>query len=366
MAETLGSLLRKKRESLGLTLEKVEGFTHIRVKHLQAIESDDLSSIPSVPQARGFIRNYAAFLDVNPEQAVANAVPSKSKPVQPPAAGAQSDETPPPPAPKEKTATPVSATQPRPPITAPVISRSADYAKPRAGAAGSPVRRWLRLDWILGGAVTLVILGFLGWGGYYAVLSMTGTATSTATVSFIPLGPAGATPSREALLTGAIGPMLTTSGTAPAGTNAADSTAGGPTEDATFSQTVLALGTISIPTPLPTAIPTPLGGVYTDVRIHIVVLQRAYLEVVVDGKTASSGRVLPEETFDYVGKQTVAITTGNGAGIRVIFNGVDEGAMGRFGELVTRTYTPAGAITPVPEPTITPTVTATPTPTKNP
>ena len=361
MAETLGSLLRHKRESLGLTLEKVEGFTHIRVKHLQAIESDDLSSIPSVPQARGFIRNYASFLGIDPERAIADSTPSKPKPAKPPQAATAPHEPAPTPAANAKSPPPVSAAPPRTPVTAPVISRSAEYAKPRPGAAASPARKWLRMDWILGGAVTLILLGFLGWGGYYAVMSMTGPATPRSTESFLQLSPTSPTLSIQTLISGLPAQTYTPGTVVTAGTAAADSTAGNPTTDIILSETGL-----SIPTVPPTAIPTPLGGVYTDVRIHIVVLQRAFLEVVVDGKTAFSGRVLPQETYDYVGKQTVTVSTGNGAGIRVIFNGVDEGAIGRFGELVSRTYTPSGAVTPVPESTATPTVTLTPTYTKNP
>jgi hypothetical protein len=96
------------------------------------------------------------------------------------------------------------------------------------------------------------------------------------------------------------------------------------------------------------------------------VLQRTYLEVVVDGTVKSPGRVLPGETYDFIGKQTVTVSTGNGGGIRVVFNGVDEGVMGRFGELVARTYTPTGVVTPVPKNTATPTATPTPTRTTNP
>ncbi len=367
MADTLGSLLRHKRESLGLTLQKVEGLTHIRVKHLQAIESDDLSNIPSVPQARGFIRNYAAFLGIDPEEITAHASHTKPRPAKIPPESAPPLEPPPPASPPEKPVDPVSSTQPRAPITAPVISRSAEYAKPRPGAAVASGRRWFRPDWILGAAVTLAILGLLGWGGYHAVLSMVGPSTPSSTKPFIPLGSAtGGTPSPEALFTDLGGATQTGSESAPAGTDGTASTPGTLTPETTIQGTVIALETISVPTLSPTAFPTPRGGAYIDVRIHIVVLQRAYLQVEVDGKTVSSGRVLPDETYDYIGERTVTISTGNGAGIRVIFNGVDEGLMGQFGEVVSRTYTPTGAVTPVPEPTATPTVTLTPTRTTNP
>jgi hypothetical protein len=209
---------------------------------------------------------------------------------------------------------------------------------------------------ILGGAVTLIIIALLGWGGYHAVLSMTEPVTLASTGQFIPL-------STE--IPGTVSPAAG-SETAPSGTEGAPLSTGEMTPGATASGSAIIPGTVSVATLSPTDFPTPLGGVYTDVRIHIIVLQRAYLQVEVDGTTKFSGRVLPDETYDFVGQKTVTISTGNGAGIRVIFNGVDGGAMGRFGEVISQTYTPTGIITPIPSPTATPTITPTLTGTKNP
>ena len=366
MAETLGSLLRKKRESLGLTLEKVEGFTHIRLKHLQAIESDDLSAIPSVPQARGFIRNYATFLGVNPDEIAAQigatrprpgkspAVPPPEVPAaaQPKTAGPSEN---PPPVPPAQPAPPVSSTQPRAPITAPVVSRSAAYAKNRPRPAAARRLSWLRLDMLLGGAVTLVIIALLSWGGYHIALSLRGSATPTSTGPFLPLG----TESPGAAVTGEGTGVLSGSESAPEGTG--ELTPGMATSDPAITP-----GTLSVATPIPTSFPTPLGGVYTDVRIHIIVVQRAFLEVEVDGAVKLSGRVLPGETYDFIGQRTVKISTGNGAGIQVVFNGVGGGTMGGFGEVVSRTYTPTGVLEPIPQPSATPSVTPTPTNTQKP
>jgi cytoskeletal protein RodZ len=63
---TVGEFLRKTREGQKLTLQQVSEKTNIRVKYLEAIESGDLSIIPSLSQARGFTRLYASFLGLNP------------------------------------------------------------------------------------------------------------------------------------------------------------------------------------------------------------------------------------------------------------------------------------------------------------
>ncbi|MGB7539128.1 MAG: RodZ domain-containing protein [Anaerolineales bacterium] len=355
MGETLGSLLRQKRESLGLTLEKVEGFIHIHVKHLQAIESDDLSSIPSVPQARGFIRNYAAFLGMSPEEIAASIGETRPRPSPPPAQPGM------PAAPKESESStgppppPPGASRPRAPLTAPVVSRPAGGIGARPLPAASRTRNLFRLDVLLGVVVTLVVVALLAWGGYNIVLSLKQPATPASTDSLIPLS------SQPAATNAGLTPSGTGSESFPTGTGTPLLSTGGQTPQASESGSAVTPGIVSLDTPVPTAFPTPLGGVYTDVRIHLVVIQRAYLKVDVDGKTVFAGRVLPDETYDYVGQRTVAISTGNGAGIRVIFNGVDEGPMGRFGEVVSHTYTPSGVLTPIPTITLTPTVTPTPT-----
>jgi len=72
MTDTIGKRLKKVREYRNLTLEKVEAATHIRAQFLRALEADDYSKIPSQAQARGFLRNYAEYLDLDLDQLVAD------------------------------------------------------------------------------------------------------------------------------------------------------------------------------------------------------------------------------------------------------------------------------------------------------
>jgi hypothetical protein len=216
------------------------------------------------------------------------------------------------------------------------------------------------VDRIFGGIIALIIFALLAWGGYSMVVSFAATPGSTATE---PLLAAGSETATESSATN----QATPSGTVENATG--ELTPSGTVEltpGQTPSESLILTGTISVETVAPTSFPTPLGGVYTDVRIHITVLQRAYLMVTVDGKVAFSDRVLPGSTYDFVGQKTVVLSTGNGAGISVLFNGVDQGVIGRFGEVVSLTYTPKGALTPTPEASLTPTITPTPTPTKKP
>ena len=70
MPETIGQRLKKAREYRNLTLEKVEEATYIRLQFLQALEADDFSAMPSPVQARGFLRNYAQYLELDLDQMV--------------------------------------------------------------------------------------------------------------------------------------------------------------------------------------------------------------------------------------------------------------------------------------------------------
>ena len=65
MKKSNGELLREAREEQELTLDELAVELHIKPRYLKALEADDLSAIPSRPQARGFLRSYAARLGVN-------------------------------------------------------------------------------------------------------------------------------------------------------------------------------------------------------------------------------------------------------------------------------------------------------------
>jgi cytoskeletal protein RodZ len=62
---TVGEYLRKLRTEKGISLEDAAKETNIRLNYLQAIESDQLEGIPSLSQAKGFTRLYAAYLGLS-------------------------------------------------------------------------------------------------------------------------------------------------------------------------------------------------------------------------------------------------------------------------------------------------------------
>ncbi len=71
MSQTIGQQLKQAREERRLSIEKVVDATHIRARHIEAIEADDFESLPSPVQARAFLRLYAEFLGFSLDDLIA-------------------------------------------------------------------------------------------------------------------------------------------------------------------------------------------------------------------------------------------------------------------------------------------------------
>jgi len=70
MSESLGSILKKIRESKGLSLEDVSERTRVSKNIISSIEKDNLGEISSDFYARNFVRLYAEFLGASEEKPV--------------------------------------------------------------------------------------------------------------------------------------------------------------------------------------------------------------------------------------------------------------------------------------------------------
>ena len=63
----LGEVLRAAREAKGVDLTRVERETKIRERYLSALERGDYRELPGAVYTKGFLRNYAAYLGLDPE-----------------------------------------------------------------------------------------------------------------------------------------------------------------------------------------------------------------------------------------------------------------------------------------------------------
>jgi transcriptional regulator with XRE-family HTH domain len=66
----IGGVLRERREALGATLAEAEVATRIRQKYLAALESDEWQLLPGEVVGRGFLRNYATYLGLEPTEII--------------------------------------------------------------------------------------------------------------------------------------------------------------------------------------------------------------------------------------------------------------------------------------------------------
>ena len=79
----LGEILRTEREKKGITLDQAAADTRIREKFLKALEDDDHRSLPGTVYTKGFLRNYAEYLDLNGEELVVLFHQERGMPVEP-------------------------------------------------------------------------------------------------------------------------------------------------------------------------------------------------------------------------------------------------------------------------------------------
>lgn len=71
----IGELLRDTRQAKGLSLEEVERDTRINRLYLEALEAEHFDALPAPVYVRGFMRSYARYLELDPEEA-ARSVPT--------------------------------------------------------------------------------------------------------------------------------------------------------------------------------------------------------------------------------------------------------------------------------------------------
>lgn len=64
----------------------------------------------------------------------------------------------------------------------------------------------------------------------------------------------------------------------------------------------------------------------------------AWIEIVTDGKPTFSGLMLPGSTQTFIAKNTIQLKTGNAGSTRVSLHGVDQGTLGKEGEIVEKVY----------------------------
>ncbi len=71
MTDKAGTLLRRTRETRGLSIEEVSQALKLSPRQIKAIEAEDFEDLGSATFARGFVRNYARHLGLDPAAVLA-------------------------------------------------------------------------------------------------------------------------------------------------------------------------------------------------------------------------------------------------------------------------------------------------------
>jgi cytoskeletal protein RodZ len=295
-----------------LSLADVEKATRIRQKYLAAFEQGDYANLPRGAIARGFLRNLADFLGLDPLEMTRRYTQES---------GDANDET-------------MIAEIGKP--------RLIDYRPAEIELLDTrPNLSWVR--WVVAllliGALAAAGWWFLGREGSPAVLSAFGPGrTPTATPSVTPT------------------PWIITAAPSPAPQSAAKAS---PTSD------LLPLPTPTVPpTITPTSRPTATPEVVTRIALVMRADQRAWVRVTADNVMVLEGTLEPGQSRTWEANTSLKVLTGNGGGVDLILNGVSLGKMGSVGQVIERTWVvdQGQVMERTPTPGAPPAPTATPTP----
>lgn len=83
MSASLGELLAAARTARGKSAQEAANATRIRLKHLQALEGDRWGELPPPVYVRGYLRTYAAYLDLDPAELLTHYGDTLGKPGKP-------------------------------------------------------------------------------------------------------------------------------------------------------------------------------------------------------------------------------------------------------------------------------------------
>ena len=67
---TIGEVLKSRRERLGMTLNELEQRTQLKRHTLEQIENNEFNQLPNSNYTEGFIRKYASVVNIEPNHLI--------------------------------------------------------------------------------------------------------------------------------------------------------------------------------------------------------------------------------------------------------------------------------------------------------
>jgi len=360
-----GQILKENRLRKGVTISEVSLSTKITIKTLQAIEEGDPLNLPPKTFLRGFVRSYAVFLGLDPEEILRTFHEEMGSTLSRPTTASGTS-------PAELNATATEEAAKTNDVSAGKIAPQADSStpkslnRPKTHDAEATLRNepsLLSRGFIFGGIIILIILiVFLkGKMDSYESERVTepGAVETVAPVTETETIDGGAPPVAEELQEPpregdgqptAAAVVATPTATPTPKPTATPTPTPTPKPTATPTPTPTPKPTATptpiptpkptatptpTPTPKPTATPTPKPTAATSGRnseVLIEALDQVDVEATIDGEAPRSLRLRAEQVQSIKVKKKVILKFSNGGAVNLIVNGIDRGVPGDLGK----------------------------------
>ena len=296
--DELGTLLREAREAKGVTLADVQEATRINSRYLEALEEGQYDVLPSEVHVRGYLRNYARYLGLDPKPLLDRYQLNRED---------QRPEPPPQPADEDLSALG--------PLDAPEEQVFFDPVNVDiGGGASSGSGSGLRIIIILALLISIAIIALR----FLPMLTGNGDGSETLTNSI------------EEVVGGI--------------TNGEEPTPAATLDQAAIPGAVDAITSTSrnagIVLPTPTATRPTLPATLETIQMRLDITERTWMRVTIDGEVVFEGLARRgDEPYVWEALQEAQLLTGNAIGIFVTINEVPLGKLGGRGEVVDETWT---------------------------
>ena len=327
----LGQWLREARQAKGLSLEMVEAETRIRSPFLTALEEDNYDELPAEVHTKGFLRNYALFLGLDPAEAL------------------------------EKYERREASRQ----DGAPSLFRPLEVTLFRV--TGERLRIRLLLVLLIVALLTAGLwawrTGRLAWPPPLALFQPAATPrpshTPTSTFQLLATVTKRATATPEFTATQIPSPTPHPTLTAAALPRPTSTLTASPSPTLRIepsTPTVTSEPATAQPPEEPTESPTPSITLEpgTGVTLSITVTEESWTEVTLDSLNDFRGLLSADEQRTWQAQREIILRLGNAGGVEVTVNGAFLGTLGERQQVMEFAWGPEGEVTPAPTATATP------------
>lgn len=297
---SLGEMFREAREAKGVSLAEAEVGTRIRQKYLAALEDDNMVALPGAVYARGFVRNYALYLNLDTKETL-ELFDGQSQNARERIKVARGE-------------TPGrSAARDQDKISIQPLSNERIDTRVRYGS------QYIALSLL---AIPLLIVFYFIYSAYAGpqstaaptpvvqILPATATTQSIGTITAVAGGPDSGAFNTPTTLVAPTPPDL-------AGQQTATAVAG-----TVITGTVVTTGTASIPAANSVTLQVAISG------------HESWMSVQIDGVQQFAGTLPIDTTREWTAEESIQLRVGRADSVRVRINGADRGFMGTPDNLI--------------------------------